>query len=734
MSGHDRRRRYTVWLGGASLILLVLSGITLYLLHLEPEAYRNGSAFGVPGRGEHLALAELAIRPHDLPGEVRVGSPGAPIHPALEAARTATGTPAAAVAPDTTDPRLATARAAAARSDWDEALRLYDLIVDKPGVSPELIAERARVLAWSGNFSAAAAGLDDAIALDPTRAEWLLDRARYRWWAGEIAAADAAIGAYLRLRPDDAEALALQEQIRLGLDPIVAAARAWLEERETPSAHLQLARAYAREGRPAEALKHYRVASASGIFPDSLLLEFASIALTADSAIVAATALEQYLWFYQPGDREARIRLARAYAWAGLTDKAIATYSDLLTIQDDPTLRFERAQLYAWAGRERLAEQELHQVIAQQPDHAPSLKLLGDLARWRGDLERALGRYRQALAAAPADEELKVALRETEEAQATFAAKAQPLPTPSSWIVGLDGFDDSEGFRWLSAQATRSWGSSTRSVALMVQQGGFAGSRSAGEIFRTFGSGAQVEARARLAGGWTGRIGVGVQHFTDVGTFPTWTTGLEWLDSRGNTLALGYARQPAVRGALTAASLGAEAVSDAVRLTAQGALGEWLFASELAAERFDSQLGQTTRGAGSIVIGRSITAGLSARGLVRGIFADNTAPLLTDWGALYWAPRYFIMPGFQLAYYTRPGDRWDLGLRAGSGLAYVEERAPWGRRYDGSRATVTEAGLDLGYRVGGWRLPASGDWSGALPRGYKAAALRLRISSAEPPR
>lgn len=724
------RRHYVLWLGTGAFMLLVLSGVTLYLLNQGQTIHLAEGATGTPTQPEQTPAQEATTRPEDPVAEDRDAPPGAlgtPGPTGLEA----TTTPVAA---DTTDPRLVAARGAAARAEWAEALRLYDLLVAEPGTTPELLAERARVLAWSGDYAAAADGLDAALAQRPTQPEWLFDRARFLWWGGQLEAAEAAIAAYLRVRPGDPEAIVLQDQIRNGLEPDVAAASAWLAERDTPLARLWLARAYARAGRPAEALEYYRGATASNAFPPSLLLEFASIALTADSARVAAAALEQYLWRHHPEDRDARIRLARAYAWAGLHEKGIVTYRDLLAVGEDPTLRFELAQLYAWSGRDRLAEEELHRVLALHPEHAASLKLLGDLARWRGVPALAAERYRAALAADPEDAEVRDALREVEQAQAVIAAVARTRERRDGWEFGADGFQDSESFVWFAAQGARSWGSAAYTLRLAVREEYLAGPRRSGDDFRSFGTGAHLELRFPLGGGWAAGVGGGVQHFTRIGTFPTWSTWLEWLDERGNALQAGYARRPAAQGAQTAASLGAEMISDALRLSARGSAGGWSLASEFAAERFDSRLGRVGRGSGSVVVGRTLAPGLSARGLVRGIFADRSAPVFEDWGTLVWTPRYFVMPGAQLAYESSWGERWELGARLGAGYAFLEERGLVGWRYDQSRTAILEAGLDVGYRTDGWLLHASGDWGGAVPTGYRAAALRLRISTAGAPR
>jgi Flp pilus assembly protein TadD len=625
------------------------------------------------------------------------------------------------------------AREEAAKKEWESALSIYDRLIAQQPANISLLVERARVLGWSGDYDGAAAALAVVNARGGPDPDLLLERARYLWWAGNYEEAAIAASAVLRLRPGDQEARTLQADARAAQLPSAEVARRWLIEQETPLTHLWLARALAREGNVAEALDHYRTAAGSGLFGDSIFLEYASMALTADSPRVAATALEQYLYLYQPQDRQARIQLARAYAWAELTDKALATYADLLAVEDDPTLRFERAQLLAWNGRERDAERELLLVLETELDHAGALRLLGDLAFWRGDTSLALSRYRRAHALAPQLEGLTVALataeaRELEEQEAELHEAGAVRWLTEPWRITAEAFGDSEDFFWFGSPARKDWGDAGRSLGFVVRQGYSDGPRLVGGGFRSTGFGAQIEGRARLGARLIGRAGLGILDYSDVGSFATWALGLELRDGHGGMTALGYERQPAVRAALTAASLGAETIADQLKLTHARPLGAGSFGGEALVERFDSGLGTTTRYAGSLVVTHPLAAGLTAGALVRALSASDASPVLTDWGTLYWAPRYFIMPGVQLGYGTEFGEGWTLGLRVTPGVAFIDERHGGIQRFGTDRTTLLETGLDLGYQAGSWHFLVGGDWGGALSSGYRAAALRIQIT------
>jgi hypothetical protein len=165
-------------------------------------------------------------------------------------------------------------------------------------------------------------------------------------------------------------------------------------------------------------------------------------------------------------------------------------------------------------------------------------------------------------------------------------------------------------------------------------------------------------------------------------------------------------------------------------LTHARPLGAGSFGGEALVERFDSGLGTTTRYAGSLVVTHPLAAGLTAGALVRALTSNDASPVLTDWGTLYWAPRYFIMPGVQFGYGTEFREGWTLGLRVTPGIAFIDERHGGIQRFGRDRTALLETGLDLGYQAASWHFLVGGDWGGAFSSGYRAAALRIQITPA----
>ena len=147
--------------------------------------------------------------------------------------------------------------------------------------------------------------------------------------------------------------------------------------------NLLLARALVNEGDFASALPAFnRALDDRALATDSLLLEAASAAAAADSV----NALERLTNRYRemrPEDTEATLRLARAFAWRGVYDRAIDYYNSVPAAT--PGLHLEVGQVLMWSGKEAQARRRLELALNQDPSDATTLKLLGDLSSWRGD-------------------------------------------------------------------------------------------------------------------------------------------------------------------------------------------------------------------------------------------------------------------------------------------------------------------------------------------------------------
>lgn len=622
------------------------------------------------------------------------------------------------------------ARRLAEQRQWDAAIRAYDELWRASPNDRDLAIERARVLAWSEDYERAAAALGPAIqgSSDP---ELHLDHARYLWWSGQPLAADGALDQVLRLDPAHRDAHALRTTVRQAADPDVETARLWLRDDPGPASQLILARTLVRAGRLAESLGHYRAVLGTEIATDSLYLEAAAAAQSADSLLDAVDFLGGYLELH-PEDRSIRVQRARLFTWSGDYDRAAAGYTELLRERDDPALRFERARIYAWSGREGDAEQDLLRVVRDEPNHAPALKLLGDLASWRSEWDRAIGFYERAIVADPDLEGIDKALAAARAGRDRMIVAAggparEQLFVVSPWLGDAETFVDSEEFRWLSAEAARRWESDPWSFRLKVRQDYVDGLAAPQFDPSTGGTGAGIELGRALADDLTAEAGAGVMRYYDVDWFATWLGRLRLERESGLRARLEYARQPAVRRAATAASLEAEATSDLVQLAAALPLGSsWYLWSQGEVERFDSGLGGMTRLGGALALSRPVGGHLTASVTVSALTATDDSPVLEGWSPLFWSPELYVEPRLGIAY-LNVTSRWQVRTGVKAGAAFVDERTEGQRRFDGQDVIPTaELTADVGFRWERWLLRATGNAGGAVAGdGYRAFGLQI---------
>jgi trimeric autotransporter adhesin len=701
------RRRYAGWVALIFGAILASSAGPLYLLYGSGDGASAALAFGD-------AFADLPpvphVRPAAAPGPPRpVGGEAAATVAATPAtaaatpaagAATAAATPAAAAAAPPRDRALDAARAHTAASDWDAALRAYDRLVRARPADAGLAVERARVLAWSGDAAAAALALAPLTAPPGASAELRLERARYLWWAGNFEPAEALLSEIIAGGGAPAEAEALRATVRASLLPSASVARRWLAESASPAAELWLARALVREDEPGTAVGHLRRAVDAGAAPrDSLLLELASVALSADSMRAAASALEQYLLETGSADRTVRLRLARAYAWSGETARAIERMTALLDEAPEPALFHERALLYVAADELALADADLALYLAVLPGQPDALALRADIARWR------------AVPPPP--------------------ATAVALPRPPAWSIETESFGDSEAFRWHAIEAHRRWAGARTALGVSVRHEQTQGVAAPGARNRAEGYGAAAGARVQVDDRLAASAGMGLRYFTGAGAFAVWALGVE---TRGEAagLRLRYEHEPAVRRASTAAALEARVRSHRLLAGADTRLGGWDAAGQLEGERLGSGLGTSRRLSAGAWLARSPLPGLSVGGGVSALTTAGAAPELPEWGPLYWMPRYYVAPALSLRYEAALGARVKAAARVAPAYAFVAERAGAGRRFPDTRFAASGLGLDLDWAHPAWNVGVAADWSGALEAGYRAAALRVRITPQRP--
>jgi tetratricopeptide (TPR) repeat protein len=103
----------------------------------------------------------------------------------------------------------------------------------------------------------------------------------------------------------------------------------------------------------------------------------------------AAKLLQQYL-ILEPGDRTARVELARVYSWDARYPESLAVYDKLLLDSAfDSDLGVERAQVMGWMGQYPDAEAAIRGILALEPEHLEANLLLASLLEWQGKTEES---------------------------------------------------------------------------------------------------------------------------------------------------------------------------------------------------------------------------------------------------------------------------------------------------------------------------------------------------------
>jgi tetratricopeptide (TPR) repeat protein len=700
-----------------AVALLVVSMGALYVLYDPPAGLSESEVFGSPIA--HGAPSQEPIRPRAPAGAARASLPAIVDEAAPER-------PATPITPQG-DPGtpLDRARAAVGRDEFELAASQYAR-VGAADRTATVRREHARTLAWGGDPGAAADSLEALAAERPRDASLRVELARYRFWAGDTRRALETARAALALAPGDVEATRLVRELRGSLEPGAAEAAAWLEERDGPQERLWLGRALAREGRFGEAVVHLRHAAWSGVFPDSLWLEYAAAAAQADSAAATADALVRYAERATP-DRETRIRTARALAWALRTEESLALYAALLDEREDAQLRLERARIHAARERWEDALADLRLALRESPRDAEALLLAADIERWHGSQEEAASLYERALAVRPGDRRGSegLALARTALAPPEPSAPQPAIPPIGRWEATNHTFGDNQSFRWFSNNVTRTWFGDTRVWSVGFQSDALEG-RPAKELDRvTAGFALRGQGRFTTSERSWVTLGVGAHAFDHAGIFPTALAGVTWDARPGTRLEARYEFGTAVRRAATTAALAADALSNLVTAGVHTGAGAWRISVTSETEFLTSQLGQTWRIGASTDVRRPLGGGFSALAGVSFIGTTGDSPAL-DGAPLYWTPDYYLAPSVGLAYERKIGVDRFAGLRLRPSYVFVRERGPERRFFD-EEVFFLGAGLDMNLAGDGWDVLASMDWTGALfERGYRGALLRVQ--------
>lgn len=691
MSAHRSRKAYPLYLTGITLGVLLVCAFALYFIY--------GGSPKIGSIGWERVITAEARGPGGTPLEVRGGVPGAGPSASRGSGGEPSGVPApgadqagevdpgdvasADSSPESADPAAPTAQPEARRPSAE------DIFQRRLG--------EARVLATAKEWKKAIEAYDRLLQDYPGRDMLVVERARVIGWSGDNSGAADALGEALARNPGNA-----------GLRFERARFLWWAGRVE--EADLALDTVLAIDPWHAEALA-LRPQVRHSIEP---------------------TVERAWHWIELNDGPEERLALARAYVRMEGYVESLEHYERALargTLPDTVWLEFARAAEKAEARQ--VAVRALETYLARVPDHRDARLALARNREAMGHFELALATYDELLSERPDPvlEAQRERVRKRVEPEPPLPPPAEPIAPIARWRVEGEAFGDSEDFRWLGTQASRSWGDARGAVEVRVRQAWLDGVSAAnpGEA-DALGYGVTVEGQRRLREGVTLRARGGVFSFEPTGTQAVWGAGIGFERAGGGSVVVAYDHEPGVRRAVTAAALRAEVLADRVQVTIERPGQRWSLWSMLELEWLGSRLGSTNRASAAIAVGRPagehlwVSLGLGA------LATDGDSPVLEGWGPLYWSPVYYIAPQLGLNGRMSLGESVTLGLRAAPAYAFMNERNGANRRFDTTRTPALNAGIDLNVIRPSWELNVSGDWGGALESAYRSAVLRTRLS------
>ena len=312
-------------------------------------------------------------------------------------------------------------------------------------------AEYASVLLQSKKYDEAIVEYRRLVSTEPERFEYRMGLARALAWSKQHREAENELSRLRAQRPGHAEVEQLTRTVRAALDPSSGEARSWVAN---DPGHLpyrvQLARAYAREGKARQAADQFDTVFRRGV-RDDLVQEAAAVNAGAQRFAIALPLYRRAI-ARTPSDTALRHDYARTLWLSRDRLGALAQYDTLLVRFPSPAWLVERAKLRIAMRDHDGAERDLASAIAMCPT-AEAYFARGELRRWNGQLGAARAEYERALQLAANDSVGRgirdlIALIEREARPSLGAA---PEGDAIGWTARGELAADKTGFTYASA-------------------------------------------------------------------------------------------------------------------------------------------------------------------------------------------------------------------------------------------------------------------------------------------
>ena len=617
----------------------------------------------------------------------------------------------------------------------DESFDRYRLALAAWPADRAVRLEYAAALLWSGRYDEAADAFRWLTESDGSDETARLGLARALAWGGRPADAEPLLADLAATHASDTTIRSLLRGVRASLTPTSMVAATWVERDPGYRPYqLALARAYAVEGRQADASRLY----------DALLADSASLQLISEAAGVRAgagdsvgtAALLARAMTMSPDDAALRERYAQALAWSGDRPAAIAQYSLLLAGGDLARLRLARGQLRLIDGNETGAIADFRRASELEPTY-DAFAALGDLYRWRGDLPRAREAYDAALRLRAGDDRVLAGLALVRAAERTALAQRSDADG-AGWSLTGSYAEDNAGFLLLRSRLARGFAMGRATVASISAEQRRLSQRSAVASERYVTGYTVGGAIDHFMRGWHFSAGGGVARHAlvrDIGyghasvTAPLGPVSLTiraaaapaYTELWSIWTLVRLTDEPEMQDPLTMRSLAA---------TASMAIGSAQVAASVEQMRLSDR---NTRLNARLTLSQPVTRSL------RIIYSGGLLGYEGS-GVTYWDPEQYESHAVGLEYAVPVTDRITVSARALGGVARATERLPMAAGFRPPPADWVpqfSGGVDATYRMPGWEITASGGYGRGAPRGsgepgYQSLNGTLRVRAAFP--
>jgi tetratricopeptide (TPR) repeat protein len=609
----------------------------------------------------------------------------------------------------------------------DAITRYRDLLEFNPTLGAR--TELAGILLAAGQYDDAAAQYRILLRSDDTRVAYHLALAQAFAWGDRPRDADSELRWLTSRGFMNTQVLELLHSVRASIDPTAAEAKSWVADQPdwTPY-RMAYARALLASGRAREGAAQLDTVLLAG--ENVPLLREAAGAHGAAGDSVAASSLLGRAVAMLPDDDSLRTEYARALAWKGDPQGAIAQYSRVIERRPDAELYFARGQLYAWSGAEALAEADLQRAADLHATY-DAYALLGDVRRWRGDYRVARAAYRQALALRPDDPRVRLAMREIDDAERLYIASVPDAE--SGWVMRSSFVSDNAGFRYQTLGAASGW-PITRSTTLSVGAEVRHIARASSGVARQSANGFGIEGRLtqRVSANLSITAAAGRARHSGVRDIGTGSVGASW-SARRLSLTGQFARGPVYESLRSFAAL-VPAPQDALAgvmarpligrttsLTAALPLGRALL--ELTGEQLDLSDGNRRR-----TVSASVRVALNKH--VSAVYQGGTTGYARR-SLTYWDPSSYQSHSLGVEVNTRGPVGSQVAVHAMPGLARAEE---FGTEVDGRRTLLPsrnvlqmDAGAEIAWQRDRLGLTAGVEYGRARTAGYQSVSGTLRV-------